>query len=166
VTVLAPTPQTQTVLEAADVYLDSFPFASLTSLMEAALFGTPVVCLAAPDSDPLAADDPSVEFLTLRSRQEWLSAVLRYLDEPETRLTDGKLLADALMATHAGRPWLGEVDEIYAAADQQARVPIITDDVSVSPFDNRLASVLAASGMGLDLVSLFAANGLLPPNLT
>ncbi len=40
-------PDTRSFLEAADIYLDSFPFPSITSLFEAGLFGLPLVTRAA-----------------------------------------------------------------------------------------------------------------------
>ena len=56
-------PDVHTLLEAADVYVDSHPFSSLTSMLEAAWLDTPVLTLRSPDErlGVLGADTPELD---------------------------------------------------------------------------------------------------------
>jgi hypothetical protein len=110
--------------EAADVYLDSFPFSSLTSLLEAARLGTPVVTYRGhPDGcEVLGADTPGIDehLRGPRSADALRDALENLLDDPAGRSEEGARLADAVSSTHDGPAWLTVVDRLYARASATA----------------------------------------------
>ena len=60
------------IYAAADIYLDSYPFSSLTSMLEAGQRGLPLLSLgsADPQLDVLGFDDPATDGLPIRFRAE------------------------------------------------------------------------------------------------
>jgi hypothetical protein len=110
--------------EAADVYLDSFPFSSLTSLLEAARLGTPVVTFRGhPEGcEVLGADTPGIDehIRAPRTADALRDALEDLLANPAVRADEGARLADAVASTHDGPAWLTVVDRLYARAGTTA----------------------------------------------
>ena len=81
----------------ADIYLDSFPFSSLTSMLEAGQHGLPLVAYAnrAPGADVLGFDDPAIEGLAIQARTgvEYLAAIEKLVDDPAARLESGRRIS-------------------------------------------------------------------------
>jgi hypothetical protein len=105
---------------AADVYLDSYPFGSLTSLIEHGALGTPALAHQPPRAhpSPLASNGPSVgEHLVLAADPEayagWFG---RLVDDPALRAERGEVLADHIRDVHDADRWRSRIDEVYAAA--------------------------------------------------
>jgi len=96
----------------ADIYLDSTPFASITSLLESAALGTP--CLAYVDgkdpgspcvSDPLLVVDA---ILRAQDPAEYQRLLLRLISEPKFRAEVGAGLASQVREAHsADHGWRG-----------------------------------------------------------
>lgn len=106
--------------QAADVYLDSFPFSSLTSLLEAGSFGTPVMTYAAHAHDcaVLGADTPGIDAFMLRpaTPAALRADLLRLIRDDALRATLGANVQAAIVATHRGDGWRAAVAAIYRSA--------------------------------------------------
>ncbi len=115
--VLPETKNTQIYLEAADVYVDSFPFVSITSMFEAGLYGTPLVTRVAfgPGCEIMAADSPGLDAVIVRanSAQELREVVTRLAESPESRKTIGFETVSEISSTNFGHNWIDEVQNIY-----------------------------------------------------
>jgi hypothetical protein len=177
-------PEVSRFYQAADVYLDSFPYGSATALTEAALLGAPVLAYA-PHRDEapvIYADLPGTsDALVRRARtpEEFSTELTDLLDHPEQREQAGTALAAGLAARVAGTDWQDELDVIYqrlldsdpaatepaAALERRTR---LADEllVRVATMSNDTVGVAEASRRhGVDLALLteaFAKLGLDP----
>jgi hypothetical protein len=118
VRLLAPTEHVGDLLAAADVYLDSYPFASNTSLLEAVLHGAAPVSFQPPETrgTVLAADAPSLDELLRPATPDELADVLRRLvADPHERTRVADAMRAAVEAHHTGAGWRAGIDAAYAA---------------------------------------------------
>lgn len=108
------------VLAAADIYLDSHPFSSLTSMLEAGQRAIPLLAYGDPgvDARVLAFDDPATADLALGepTRAGYVATLRRLVDDPGARLARGRQIEGALAACHEGRAWLELLETAYARA--------------------------------------------------
>ena len=108
------------ILAAADIYLDSFPFSSLTSMLEAGQRSLPILAYGDPgaDAEVLAFDDPATEGMAVRepTRAGYVAALRRLVDDPAARVERGRQVELALRACHEGRGWLDSLELAYAQA--------------------------------------------------
>ena len=102
-------PDVHTLLEAADVYVDSHPFSSLTSMLEAAWLDTPVLTLRSPDErlGVLGADTPELDddLVVAGSGQELGAEVDRLLADADARHRVGASTGAAVRRFHADGAW-------------------------------------------------------------
>ena len=97
---LAETPDPSRYFEAADIYVDSYPFSSSTSLMEAAGYGLPLVTLfLAPDEARLVG----INHLGLiggihqaRTEEEWEAEIVRLVQDADYRAERSQQATDAV----------------------------------------------------------------------
>jgi glycosyltransferase involved in cell wall biosynthesis len=103
--------------DAADIYLDSTPFASITSLLESAALGTP--CLAyvggRDPGSPSVSDPHLVVDAILRAQNpaEYRRLLVRLISEPEFRAEVGAGLASRVREAHSTDRWLARLEEVY-----------------------------------------------------
>jgi len=103
--------------EAADIYLDSTPCGSITSLLESAALGTP--CLAyvgGRDPGSLIVSDPPLvvdAILRAQTQTEYRRLLLRLISEPDFRAEVGAGLASQVRTAHFADRWLARLDEVY-----------------------------------------------------
>jgi hypothetical protein len=140
----------------ADIYLDSYPFSSLTSMLEAGQQRIPLLAYsdAGPDADVLGFDDPATEGLAVRARSpaEYVSALEQLVDDPAARLERGRQIAGAIATSHEGQGWRDHLERAYARASavhvsprDLAEIPSV-DPVpgTTSELDRRLLTLLDA----------------------
>ncbi|SHJ27641.1 hypothetical protein [Wenxinia saemankumensis] len=119
---LAETPLIAPYLDAADIYLDTFPFVSITSLFEAGLRGLPLVTRAGIGraSPIMGADSPGLDGMLLRVEDvDELRATIRSLAADAHRRRDlgGRTLA-RILSTNLGPAWRAELDRLYGTVDR------------------------------------------------
>jgi glycosyltransferase involved in cell wall biosynthesis len=120
VRVLAETQDTQLYFDAADIYLDSFPFVSITSLLEAGAHGLPLVTRSAFGSDcgVMAADSPGLDgaLVQTSSLVELQDTILRLSIDSEWRTKLGEQTRAQILATNVGENWQRELGSVYRSA--------------------------------------------------
>lgn len=120
VTAVAATTTTEPYFAAADIYLDSFPFVSITSMLEAGLRQLPLVTRHpfGPDCTVMGSDSPGIEDEILRSETaEGVAALLqRLIDNPDERQRRGATTAEAIARLHMGDSWRSQLAEVYRRA--------------------------------------------------
>lgn len=120
-------PDVSLLQQAADIYVDSFPFSSLTSLLEAGMYATPVVTYRGhpPECDVLGADTRGLDEQMLRpgSPDELRDALVELAAHPRLRRERGERTRDAILSTHAERRWCAAVDELYGLAAERNSAP-------------------------------------------
>jgi hypothetical protein len=111
--------------QAADGYLDSFPFASLTSMIESGSYGNPLLTYRGHPADcgVLGADTRGLDEYLLRPGDpaELAAELTRLIQDPAWRVRRGEQTRAAIAASHLGDGWRAGVDELYRLAH---RLPV------------------------------------------
>ncbi|WP_181705454.1 hypothetical protein [Chthonobacter rhizosphaerae] len=142
---------------AADVYLDSTPFASQTALLEAVLDGLPAVSWrpypaeslsAVLASDDVALDDQPVIF---HDAAAYLSQVRALLADRSAAEALGRAQANAIATLHWGPAWTDSLERTYEAAALNAadRPAPSAPDQGPSDVDQDLLEFQAGSRRGV-----------------
>jgi glycosyltransferase involved in cell wall biosynthesis len=105
----------------ADIYLDSYPTRAVTSVLEAALLGLPVLTIEDIPEDAHAhifqADSPGMVGLPrVHTREQYAVALRRLVDEPELRAREGAAARASVRQAHDGDTWLTAMERLYAQA--------------------------------------------------
>ncbi len=136
--------------DACDVYLDSAPIGSLTSALEAAARGAPVISARVldPDAAVLMTDLPGLDDLIVHAGAgEYGERLAALLGDEARRDRVGAAVSAAVSATCRGEPWLERLEALYAHAVQAHRdggtsgSPPGEDVPSVGPLDRALAAM-------------------------
>ena len=111
---------TEVYYEAADIYLDSFPFSSNTSLLEAGTYGLPLVSYFphSASSGVLGAGSPGIDEALQRftDLDAYRNAVTRLIENPEIRLNTGELGKNIIINNHGGPAWDTFLEKLYEKA--------------------------------------------------
>jgi hypothetical protein len=106
--------------EAADIYVDSFPFVSITSTLEAASLGTPAISLFpfGRDSAVLGCNMPGLDRLlvTCASPGAYHAALSRLITDESHRQELGAALQRQVAANHIQGAWLDRLEALYRQA--------------------------------------------------
>lgn len=105
---------------AADVFVDTFPFASITSLLEAGLRGLPLVTLF-PYTDAaavLGADMPGLDGVLVRTRTHagYLARLDQLVGDAALRRELGDATRARIAAHHTGAGWQRQLEAVYRTA--------------------------------------------------
>jgi hypothetical protein len=123
---LPPTPDTRPYFEACDIYVDSFPFVSSTSMMEAAGLGAPLVSrfYGPDDARIFAINHPGIDGPTLHACTEaaYLAHLDRLISDPDFRMAKGEEAHQSVLAHHTASGWTGFLEKAYHLAETIAPV--------------------------------------------
>jgi hypothetical protein len=130
---------------AADIYLEGFPFGSLTALMEAVLFGSCPVLALAPASRVLASDDLAFKGLleNATSEEQYLQQVEFLIHNPVERERIARQARTNIVKYHSGEGWRNVLQQVYQWLENTShdphRIPASSclesdDDLSLSKF--------------------------------
>ena len=126
---LPPTPNPRPYYEAADIYVDSYPFVSSTSMMEASGYGAPAVSLFTHPNDVriTAINHFALVGNTWQARDfdEYRAMLEKLITDPSLRHDMGRKAGEAVAAAHNPPGWNAWMEAVYARA---AELP---------PLDNR-----------------------------
>lgn len=132
--------------QAADIYLDSFPAGSTYGVLEAALFGVPVLSMSAwpPGVEVLSVDSPGLgdARFVARTRAAYEAELERLIGDPAARRDSGARLAEQVAAVHTGDGWRARLEQTLAkvVASPQAvpSLPATVDLPSAGDLDRAL----------------------------
>lgn len=152
-------------LQAADLYLDSFPHSSPTSVLEAALYAMPVVAFDPyPGAELFGFTDFDFVPLVARTPEDWQSFVDEIISDALERKRIGNETKTTVEAHHGRSAWRSQVQSTYSAVVHgAAELPSCSSDVVPSRFDMLYRAHLR-SGIVRDVASLLDHHGILPRN--
>lgn len=135
---LPESPNTKVYYEAADIYVDSFPFVSSTSMMEAAGLGVPLVSrfYGPKEARIFAINHPGIDAPTLHgaNEAEYIAHLDRLIGDPELRARRGEEARLAVLHYHTPPSWLDFIERAYKRAvelppvDPRARLAALADE--------------------------------------
>jgi hypothetical protein len=136
---------------AADVYLDSFPFSSLTSLLEAGNLGSPSITYRGHPDDclVLGADTPGVdELMRCPADPEALRAELaRMITDARWRVDLGERTRRMIIGTHTGQNWRRGIADVYRTAHRVRSTPTVGPvQAGTSELDTLVQRVMRQTG--------------------
>lgn len=102
--------------DAADIYLEGFPFGSLTALLEAGLMGLPVVLAPACCPLPFRSDDFGLEMTPPRDDFEYIFQAKAFANNAKLRISSGLALRSDLHDWHCGDGWNSKLHVIRNTA--------------------------------------------------
>lgn len=138
---LPETSDTRVYFEAADIYVDSFPFVSSTSMMEAAGLEIPLVSRFYGEKEAriFAINHPGIDKPTLHgaTEQEYVAHIERLITNPALRAAKGKEARDSVLHYHTPPSWLTFIEEAYSLAE---RLPPTDAGKHFAPTDTEVFS--------------------------
>ena len=106
--------------EAGDIYVDSYPFVSSTSMMEAAAYGMPLVTIFEAPKEASIFGINHVGLvgtaLVAHNASEYSDILSRLLTDEEYRETMGAAARDAVVSMHTPPGWLNYLNQIFDCA--------------------------------------------------
>jgi hypothetical protein len=117
--------------QAADIYVDSFPINSTTSMLEAGSYGVPLVSLY-PYSDAskiLGADMPGLtkSLIYVHNLRDYTAVLSRLVEDEKHRLSLGEATSKEIAEVHWGENWQCSLNELYERAITTPRLTSITE---------------------------------------
>lgn len=134
---------------AADLYLEGFPFGSLTALLEVALSGVCPVLAPAPTSPVLSSNDVALDGIVdnVKDEREFIAKVDSLIQNRAERESLGKRVKQSILTHHTGPRWKEYLQDIYRYLEERAHVPAripnsryreTMDDLSLSTLSQNL----------------------------
>jgi hypothetical protein len=156
--------------QAADIYLDSFPCGSLTSMIEAGSYGLPLIsyCPHREIAPVICSDDVGLDANLIRETnlQDYQYTLSRLISDSDLRAQIGQKLKKTIEAEHMEEDWRIRLSAIYQGASQESmdsNPPCDIDRKFREPLDAWLAALHVEAGICRDVDSLFLEHvGLLP----
>lgn len=115
--VVGETPDTALFLQAADVYVDSYPFISITSMLEAGLWGLPLVTFSPYGSQSaiFASDAPGLDGVLVRAHDlhGYADALATLTGDRSLRDRRGESTRTRIASLHIGDGWRARLADVY-----------------------------------------------------
>lgn len=133
--VLGETKDTAIYYQAADIYVDSFPFVSITSLLEAGSYGVPLVSRYPYNSDDcgvLGSDMPGLSdnLIRVNNLETYTEFLSKLIENEEFRLSLGEATKNKIAANHWGENWQQILNSVYCQALSLSKLNKIPDGVA------------------------------------
>jgi hypothetical protein len=107
---------------AADAYLDSVPFSSITSLLEAGSYGVPLLGLrpANPELHLLGPGAPGIDnaMELANDAESYQVRLTDLIEDANFRALSGQRLRSSIQSLHGGSSWAKALNGIYQKLDQ------------------------------------------------
>jgi len=108
---------------AADVYIEGFPFGSLTALLEAGLAGLSCVRAPIPCPPPFTSDGEALDHLPQPANlDDYIDQAAALATSPISRRSQSKALKEAIERVHLGAGWQSFLDEVKARLPAQHNI--------------------------------------------
>ena len=118
---LGTTWDTKLFYAAADIYLDSVPFSSITSLVEAGSHGSALLGFAMPNSEIslLGPGAPGIDgtMIVTQHPEQYRAECTRLITDRDYRTQRGQRVQEEILSLHTGPKWADVVQELYAIAE-------------------------------------------------
>lgn len=122
---------TEQLYAAADIYLDSVPFSSITSLVEAGSHGHPLLGYGTLDGELslLGPGAPGIDHTMIVAQYpaEYRAQLARLITDMDYRRQCGQRVKDAVLSLHTGPYWGEQVRRLYHHADRNVRRDCLLD---------------------------------------
>jgi len=144
---------------AADIYVDSIPFASLTSLLDAAVRGIPVLALSQTVADSvLTSNDLSLagQGVHYSDRSGYIHAITALATQPDERRRQGEATRLSVVGDHLSPGWNRYLDGIFETSARPSHEPADSPELARAP-------ISALSELEEALVAFQSASGLAEP---
>jgi hypothetical protein len=146
ITALGERTDNEVLYQAVDVFIDSYPQMSPTSLLEAGSYEVPLIALC-PHVDVaaiLSADAPGIDAGLVRARSvdEFRERLKALIVDPERRAELGAVTQADIERLHMGTGWKQQLEALYARAlstPALVEVPPIGDTPQFGPLDAMIA---------------------------
>jgi hypothetical protein len=129
------------MFEAADIYVDSFPFVSSTSMMEAARIGTPLISrfYGPKEARIFAINHPGIDRAALHasSEAEYQVNLSRLIGDPALRQSMGHAAQQDVLRMHTPPSWMTFLEPAYKLAETLP--PVDTDAVLAGATEERFS---------------------------
>lgn len=125
----------------ADIYVDSYPFASLTSLLDYCLQGKPAIGLYNKLSPILSSDDISLNkshIAQAATPEIYEQELSKLIENEELRRTLGQTLKQDILECHTGGGWLKYWDKLCSINKTNNQFNPIVDEIT---YDDILLSI-------------------------
>jgi glycosyltransferase involved in cell wall biosynthesis len=121
------TEDTAVFYQAADIYVDSFPWISNTSLLEAGSYGLPLVSRYPYSSNAceiFGADMPGLtgNLMRVQNLKEYTAILSRLVEDDDFRLSLGEATRSKIVDTHIGNNWQRFLEDLYSHAATVGRI--------------------------------------------
>ena len=125
--VFGQTEDTAVFYQAADIYVDSFPWVSNTSLLEAGSYGLPLVSRYPYSSNVceiFGADMPGLtnNLIRVQNLKDYTAILSRLVEDEDFRLSLGEETRNKIVETHIGSNWQRFLEDIYSHAASVGRI--------------------------------------------
>ncbi len=146
---LSETEETAVFFQAADIYVDSFPFSSNTSLLEAGSYSLPLVSrfpYSSEDCKILGTDMPGLNenIIEVKDIKEYTKILSKLIESEDFRTSLGEKTRKKIAETHTGKEWKRFLCNVYYRAESLPKVSqstIVTDQAVIDEPDIFISSI-------------------------